>query len=60
MGHRADLLSMFELYFSDPGRLNREVERLRSVCAADVRRFAAERLGPGNRAVVTYRPKDAA
>jgi predicted Zn-dependent peptidase len=58
VGHRADLLSMFELYFSDPGRLNREVDRLRSVSAADVRRFAAERLGPDNRAVVTYRPKE--
>jgi len=59
VGHRADLLSMFELYFSDPGRLNREVDRLRSVSAADVRRFAAERLGADNRAVVTYRPKEA-
>jgi predicted Zn-dependent peptidase len=58
-GNRADLLSMFQLYFSDPGRLNREVERLRGVSAADVRRFAAERLGPANRAVVTYRPRGA-
>jgi zinc protease len=59
VGHRADLLSMFELYFSDPGRLNGEVDRLRAVSAADVRRFAAERLGPSNRAVVTYRPRGA-
>ncbi|MHB1192636.1 MAG: M16 family metallopeptidase [Longimicrobiales bacterium] len=56
VGERADLLSMFELYFSDPGRLNEEVDRLRGVSASDVRRFAAERLGPANRAVVTYRP----
>ncbi|GMV07834.1 MAG: zinc protease [Gemmatimonadota bacterium] len=59
VGERADLLSMFELYFADPGRLNREVDRLRSVVAADVRAFAAERLGPDNRAVVTYRPEEA-
>ena len=58
VGERADLLSMFELYFDDPGRLNREVDRLRSVTADDVRRFAGERLGPDNRAVVTYRPGD--
>ena len=57
VGHRADVLSMFELYFSDPGRLNREVERLRDVSAAYVRRFAAQHLGPNNRAVVTYRPQ---
>ena len=50
---------MFELYFSDPGRLNGEVDRLRGVSAADVRRFAAERLGPTNRAVLTYRPRAA-
>lgn len=59
VGERADLLSMFELYFADPGRLNREVNRLRSVAAADVRAFAAERLGADNRAVVTYRPEEA-
>ena len=58
VGERADLLSMFELYFSDPGRLNEEVDRLRCVSASDVRRFAAERLGPANRAVVTYRHGD--
>jgi len=57
-GERADLLSMFELYFGDPGRLNREVDRLRAVSAADVRRFATQTLGPDNRAVVTYRPGD--
>lgn len=59
VGERADMLSMFELYFQDPGRINREVDRLRSVSTADLRRFAAERLGPDNRAVVTYRPGEA-
>ena len=56
VGERADLLSMFDLYFDDPGRLNGEVDRLRSVNSQDVRRFAGERLGPQNRAVVTYLP----
>jgi len=57
VGERADLLSMFELYFDDPGRLNRELDRLRAVTSEDVRRFAAERLGADNRAVLTYVPE---
>ena len=60
VGDRADLLSMFELYFGDPDRLNREMDRLRSVTAADVAAFASEHLGSDNRAVVTYRPGDVA
>jgi len=54
VGERADLLSMFDLYFDEPQRLNREVDRLRSVGVEDVRRFAAERLMPDNRAVLVY------
>ncbi|HSM60946.1 MAG TPA: pitrilysin family protein [Longimicrobiales bacterium] len=57
VGERADLLSMFDLYFDDPGRLNRELDRLRAVTAADVRRFAGERLGADNRAVLVYEPQ---
>jgi zinc protease len=57
VGDRADLLSMFDLYFDDPGRLNREVERLRSVRVDDVRRFAVSHLGGDNRAVVSYVPE---
>ncbi|HSH74346.1 MAG TPA: pitrilysin family protein [Longimicrobiales bacterium] len=57
VGGRADLLSMFELYFDDPDRLNRELDRLREVTVGQIRAFAAERLGPDNRAVLTYQPK---
>ncbi|MEX2466958.1 MAG: pitrilysin family protein [Gemmatimonadota bacterium] len=53
---RADRLAMFELYFDDPDRINQELDRLRAVSIDEVRAFAAERLGPNNRAVVTYRP----
>ena len=56
---RADLLSMFDLYFDDPGRLNRELDRLRSVRVDQIQSFARERLGPDNRAVLTYQPKAA-
>ncbi len=56
MGERADLLSMFDLYFDDPARLNGEIARLRSVTAADVRSFASERLVERNRAVLVYEP----
>ncbi len=60
VGERADLLSMFELYFDDPGRLNREVDRLRSVTPAQIHDFAARRLQPHQRAVVAYQPEGAA
>jgi predicted Zn-dependent peptidase len=56
---RADLLSMFELYFDDPDRLNHELDRLRGVSVDQIREFAAERLGTDNRAVLTYEPKSA-
>jgi predicted Zn-dependent peptidase len=57
---RADLLSMFDLYFDDPGRLNRELDRLRAVTVEQVRDFARSRLGEDNRAVLTYVPKGTA
>jgi predicted Zn-dependent peptidase len=53
---RADLLSMFDLYFGDPGRLNSELDRLRAVTVDQIRAFARERLGEDNRAVLTYEP----
>jgi len=56
-GERADLMSMFELYFDDPGRLNTEIDRLRAVTPDEVRSFAAGRLGPDNRAILTYVPE---
>jgi len=59
VGRRADLLSMFDQFFDDPGRLSTEVDRLRAVTAEDVERFAAEYLGPDNRAILTYVPRGA-
>lgn len=60
VAERADLLSMFELYFGDPGRINRELDRLRAVTLDDVREFARGRLGPENRAVLVYEPEGGA
>ena len=57
VAERADLLSMFDLYFGDPGRLNQELDRLRSVTLDDVRAFVTNQLGPDNRAVLTYVPE---
>ena len=57
VAERADLLSMFDLYFDDPGRLNRELDRLRAVSLDQIRAFVAGRLGPDNRAVLTYEPE---
>ncbi len=56
VGQRADLLSMFELFFDDPGRLNTEVDRLRAVTVDRLRAFTEEYLGADNRVVVTYVP----
>jgi predicted Zn-dependent peptidase len=55
---RADLLSMFDQFFDDPARLGTEVDRLRSVTRGDVRDFAADLLGPDNRAVLSYLPEE--
>jgi zinc protease len=56
VAERADLLSMFDLYFDDPGRLNRELDRLRAVSLDQIRDFVGERFGADNRAVLVYEP----
>ena len=56
VGERADLLSMFDQFFDDPGRLNSELERMRAVTPAQVSEFTKGFLGPSNRAVLTYVP----
>jgi predicted Zn-dependent peptidase len=60
MAQRADLLSMFDLYFDDPGRIDTELDRLRSVQLSQVHDFTRERLGDDNRAVVVFEPENAA
>ena len=57
VGERADLLSMFDQFFDDPGRLNTEIERLRTVTTEGVRDFASTYLGADNRALLTYLPE---
>jgi zinc protease len=56
VSERADLLSMFTLQFDDPDRLNREMDMIRAVTAADVRAVAERWLGPDNRAVLAWEP----
>jgi len=58
VAERADLLSMFDLYFDDPGRLNTELDRLRGVSLDQVHAFTHERLGEDNRAVVVFEPEN--
>jgi len=53
---RADQLSMFELFFDDPGRVNTMLDRLRAVTVDQIRAFAGEHFGPDNRAVLAYEP----
>ena len=59
VAERADLLSMFDLYFDDPGRLNRELDRLRAVSLDQIKDFVGERFGADNRAVLVYQPEAA-
>ncbi len=56
VGHRADLVSMFDQLFDDPARLNSELERLRAVTPTEVSAFAKRFLGSENRAILTYVP----
>jgi predicted Zn-dependent peptidase len=55
---RADQLSRFATYFEDASLANRQVERYRATTADMVSAFARERLGPDNRAVLTYLPSE--
>ena len=57
---RADLLSMFATHFGDPGRISTEIDRLRAVTPESVEAFVDARLGPGNRAMLTYVPRTSA
>ncbi|MDX1567192.1 MAG: pitrilysin family protein [Longimicrobiales bacterium] len=56
VGDRADLLSMFEIFFDDPGRINSEIDRYRSVDVERLRSFADRYLGEDNRVIVSYVP----
>jgi len=58
VAERADLLSMFDLFFDDPGRLNTELDRLRAVGLDQIHAFTHERLGEDNRAVVVFEPEN--
>jgi zinc protease len=59
VGERADLISMYAMFFGDPSRINDEIDRLRAVTLEDLRRFVDDQLGPENRAVLTYVPETA-
>lgn len=53
---RADQFSMYQQLMGDAGRLNSEMDRLRTVTPERVRSFAERYLGADNRAVLTYLP----
>ena len=57
-GDRADRLSMFTTYFSDPQLVNVQADRYRAVTADQVNAFVRERLVPENRASLLYVPRD--
>ena len=56
-GDRADKISMFATLLGDPGLVNIQADRYRSVTAAQVNAFAQTRLGRDNRASLLYVPR---
>ena len=56
-GDRADRISMFATLLGDPGLVNVQADRYRSVTAGQVSAFAQERLGRDNRASLLYVPR---
>ncbi len=56
VGGRADELCRSAVLFGDPLRVLSTVERVLEVTADEVRAVAADRLRPGNRAVLVYEP----
>ncbi|MGK2962939.1 MAG: M16 family metallopeptidase, partial [Gemmatimonadaceae bacterium] len=56
-GERADRMSMFATLLGDPGLVNIQADRYRSVTAAQVNAFASDRLGKDNRATLLYVPR---
>ena len=60
VARRADRLSMFATHFRDPTRLSGEIDRLRAVTPEAVEALVDARLGPENRAVLTYVPRASA
>ena len=56
-GDRAEQLSRFATYFTEPRLLNEQVSRYRDVTREKVYAIARERLGPDNRASLVYVPR---
>jgi hypothetical protein len=54
---RADRLSQFATYLSNPFLLNEEVDRFARVTVADINAFASRRLVATNRASLLYAPR---
>ena len=57
-GGRADQLNLFNVFAGDPGRINTDMERYRSVASDDILRVAKETLGP-HRVRLTVTPEEA-
>jgi zinc protease len=55
---RADLLSLYTTYFSDPSRLEREMESYEQLTSEDLARFGRTRLGTDNRVALHVVPKE--
>jgi len=57
LDQRADQLSQLTTFFGDPGLLHRELERYRTLGAADLQRCAARHLGDDHSIALTVVPR---
>ncbi|MGB3562147.1 MAG: pitrilysin family protein [Thermoanaerobaculia bacterium] len=55
---RADLLSLYTTYFSDPSRLANEMESYEKLTSEELARFGRTRLRPDNRVALHVVPKE--
>jgi predicted Zn-dependent peptidase len=55
---RADLLSLYTTYFSDPSRLDKEMESYEKLTSEDLAHFGRTRLRPDNRVALHVVPKE--
>ncbi len=54
---KAELLNSFAVYFENPNLINHEIERYKSIDAADIKKTAGNYLTNENRVVVTFLPE---
>jgi zinc protease len=56
-GGKADVLNQYNVFLGDPGKVEADLQRYRSLTAADVQRAVARWLDTPNRAIIRFHPE---